>query len=69
MNEGLNYTFYTSKCKLLSMKSTVKYLYLEVGGTSEKLQDIRVFEISKIVVSPISMGTCICTYQCTIFAC
>jgi hypothetical protein len=27
---------------------TVKYLYLEVGGTSKKLGDIRVFEISKI---------------------
>ena len=30
---------------------TVKYLYLEVGGTSEKLRDIRVFEIPKFLVN------------------
>jgi hypothetical protein len=34
-------------CNYMNMH-TVKYLYLEVGGTSEKLGDICVFEISKI---------------------
>jgi hypothetical protein len=43
-------------------KKAVKYLYPEVGGTSEKLQDIRMLEISRLLVNFISLGfmnTCI----------